>query len=152
MTTPKLRQVLDKEHVKYQIINHLPAYTAQQIAEAAHITGREMAKTVMIKADGKLVMIVWPATEKLNLSKIKQLLKAKALQLATEDEFKKTFPECEVGAMPPFGNLYGIEVYASDLFTKSEKIAFNGGSHTEIVKMAWKDYDKLVHPHMLRAA
>lgn len=152
MTTPKLREILDQNHIKYQIINHLPAYTAQQTAEASHIAGREMAKTVMIKVDGKLKMFVFPATKKIDFNEIKQEFHAKSVTLATEQEFQNQFPGCEVGAMPPFGNLFGIETVVSAQLAHCDKIAFNAGNHTEVIKLSYKDFDNLVHPIVLKAA
>lgn len=149
MPVSRLRNCLDGHNVKYVTIKHSPAYTAQEIAESAHIRGKELAKTVMVKLDGRLAMAVLPASEKVNLSLLKQAAGAGKAELAREDEFKDKFPECELGAMPPFGNLYGMEVFAAQALAADEEIAFNAGSHTELIKMAYKDFERLVQPRIV---
>lgn len=151
MLTPKLQHFLDENHIAYKTISHTPAYTAQEIAERAHIPGRELAKTVIVKADGKLIMLVEPAYTKINLKLVQSWLGAKKVELATESEFRDLFPECELGAMPPFGNLYNMEVYVDDWQTSDEKIAFNGGTHDDLIEMSFKDYEKLVKPKKIHA-
>ena len=149
MPVSRLRHCLDGHNVKYVTIKHSPAYTAQEIAESAHIRGKELAKTVMVKLDGRLAMAVLPASEKVSLSLLKQAAGAGKAELAREDEFKDKFPECELGAMPPFGNLYGMEVFAAQALAADEEIAFNAGSHTELIKMAYKDFERLVQPRIV---
>lgn len=152
MPLKKLQELLDSKHVKYQVISHSPAYTAQQVAQTTHISGWEMAKSVMLKIDGRYVMFVLPASTKVNFDAIKKQAKAKKVELATEYEFKNLFPDCEVGAMPPFGNLYGVDVLVSKDIAKNKQIAFNSGSHSEVIKLAYKDFENLVHPKLLEAA
>ena len=150
MPVSRLKHCLDNHHVKYMTIKHSPTYTAQDTAESAHIRGSELAKTVMVKLDGRLAMAVLPASQKLNLNLLKEVTGAREAELAQEEEFKDKFPECEPGAMPPFGNLYGMEVFAAETLAADEEIAFNSGSHTELVRMSYKDFERLVEPRIIR--
>jgi Ala-tRNA(Pro) deacylase len=150
MPINKLKKFLDSHQTKYVTIRHSPAYTAQETAQSAHIPGKELAKTVMVKVDGKMAMMVVPAADHLNLSEIRRIIGAGKVELATEGEFKSLFPDCEIGAMPPFGNLYGMEVFASARLTEDEEIAFNAGSHTELIKLAYRDFERLVSPKIVR--
>ncbi|MCR4440503.1 MAG: YbaK/EbsC family protein [bacterium] len=146
MPVRTLKEFLDRNKVKYTTINHSTAYTAQEIAAAAHVPGKELAKTVVVKIDGKMALAVLPASRRIDFARLQQLAGAKKVELASEQEFKELFPECEVGAMPPFGNLYGIEVYAAQELAEDEQIAFNAGSHTQLIKLAYKDFERLVQP------
>jgi Ala-tRNA(Pro) deacylase len=150
MPINKLKKFLDSHQTKYVTIRHSPAYTAQETAQSAHIPGKELAKTVIVKVDGKMAMMVVPAADHLNLSEIRRIIGAGKVELATEGEFKSLFPDCEIGAMPPFGNLYGMEVFASARLTEDEEIAFNAGSHTELIKLAYRDFERLVSPKIVR--
>jgi Ala-tRNA(Pro) deacylase len=150
MPIRKLREFLDNNNIKYITITHSPAYTAQEIAASAHIPGRELAKTVIVKADDKMAMAVLPAYAQINFELFKCLARFENLELANEEAFKDKFPESEIGAMPPFGNLYGMEVYVSDSLTRDKEIVFNAGSHSELIKMAYKDFDRLVKPKVIR--
>ncbi|OGA53620.1 MAG: deacylase [Betaproteobacteria bacterium RIFCSPLOWO2_12_FULL_62_58] len=150
MPVSRLKHCLDGHNVKYVTIKHSPAYTAQEIAESAHIRGQELAKTVMVKIDGRMAMAVVPASQKVNLNLLKQAAGASKAELAREDEFKDKFPECELGAMPPFGNLYGMEVFAAETLAADEEIAFNAGSHTELIRMPYKDFERLVEPRIIK--
>lgn len=149
MPVPRLKEFLDESNVKYVTMSHSLAYTAQEIAALTHVKGKELAKTVMIKVDGKMAMAVLPASFRVDLDMLCDSIGAKSVELAGEKEFKSLFPGCEVGAMPPFGNLYGMKVYVSARLTEDEEIAFNAGSHTELIKLAYKDYEKLVQPTVL---
>ena len=146
MPVQKLKEYLDSHKIEYVTINHSLAYTAQRIAASAHISGRMIAKTVVLKADGKLKMAVLPASHKIDFENAKRVLNAQVVEIASEKEFCNIFPDCEVGAMPPFGNLYNMDVYVADRLTQDEEITFNAGSHRELIKMAYKDYEKLVKP------
>jgi Ala-tRNA(Pro) deacylase len=146
MPLRKLREFLDSHNVKYVTMIHSPAYTAQEIAAAAHVPGKELAKTVMVRLDGRLVMAVLPASCRVDFGKLRKAVDAKNAELASEEDFKDTFPGCELGAMPPFGNLYGLDVYVADVLAAQESIAFNAGSHTELVKLAYPDFERLVKP------
>jgi Ala-tRNA(Pro) deacylase len=146
MTAKKLKDFLDREGVKYVTIAHTPAYTARQTAHAAYVHGKDFAKTVIVEIDGKLAMAVLPASEKLDLALLKKATGAKHVRLALESEFDGRFPECEPGAMPPFGNLYGMEVFVSRTLAGDEHIAFNAGTHAELVKITYEDFERLVRP------
>jgi len=152
MSLPKLKDFLDINRVKYVVISHSVAYTAAGIAALTHIPGRELAKTVIVKMDGVLAMAVVSASQLVDLAFLKTATGARNVELATEAEFKERFPDCEVGAMPPFGNLYGMPVYAEQSLSNDKEIAFNAGSHRELVRLAWEDFEKLVQPKLLPVA
>jgi len=146
MIARKLKEFLDQNRIKYVTVSHSPAYTAQEVAASAHVSGREMAKTVVLDIGGKLAMAVLPANRKVVLQDLQDLTGSEAVRFASEEEFASRFPDCEVGAMPPFGNLYGMDVYVAPALEGDEQIAFNAGSHTEIIRMAYADFARLVHP------
>jgi Ala-tRNA(Pro) deacylase len=146
MPVEKLKKFLDDNKVKYVSIKHSLAYTAQEIAASAHIHGRELAKTVIIKLDGKPAMAVLPANRRIDMDRLRQAARARSAELATEQEFQDQFPGCALGAMPPFGNLYGMKVYADTVLAEDEEITFNAGSHTELIRMAYKSFERLVNP------
>ena len=150
MPLTKIRKFLDKHNIKYTIIKHSSAYTAQEIAASAHISGKELAKTVMIKFDGKMAMAVLPASYKICFDDLKEVLGVEKVRLAYEQEFMDKFPDCEVGAMPPFGNLYGMEVYVAESLADDEEIAFNACSHTELIRMRYKNFEELVKPKRMK--
>jgi len=152
MPVRKIREFLDNNHVKYVTIAHSKAYTAQDIAASAHIPGKELAKTVMVKIEGKMAMAVLPASFKVDFEMLEHASGAEVVELATEQEFKDLFPGCEVGAMPPFGNLYGMEVYVAGSLAEDERIAFNAGTHTELIQMAFEDFQRLVQPRVVQFA
>lgn len=149
MRSSKIQNYLEKHHVNYQIIEHDPVYTAQEIAAISHISGKNFAKTVIIKVDGKLIMLVEPANMRIDLGKLKKLMGAKHIELAHEYEFQNRFPDCETGAMPPLGELFDMDVYMTESMNKDRDIAFNAGSHSETLKMSYKNFIDLVKPHML---
>jgi Ala-tRNA(Pro) deacylase len=152
MPIRKLREFLDSNQVKYFVISHSPAYTAQEIAAAAHVSGYELAKTVIVSINGKMAMAVLPATRQLDFELLRELCGTRDIELAGEDEFSGLFPECEIGAMPPFGNLYGIDVYVDDELAEDEDIVFNAGAHTELLRLSYADYRRLVKPLQARLA
>mgnify|MGYP002682126365 FL=1 len=152
MPVRKLKEFLDREGIKYVTISHSKAYTAQEVAASAHISGKEMAKTVIVKTDGEMAMVVLPANHKLDFATLEGGLGARRVELASEDEFRGLFPECEVGAMPPFGNLYGMDGYVEESLTGGDRIAFNAGSHTEVIRLPYRDFERLVQPRVFRAA
>jgi Ala-tRNA(Pro) deacylase len=149
MPGQKLKAFLDSNNVEYITISHSPAYTAQRIAEITHIPGKELAKTVIVKLDGKFAMAVLPASNRVDLDYLKQGVTANDVDVASESEFRDLFPDCEVGAMPPFGNLYDMKVYVAEKLAEDEEIAFNAGTHTELVRMAYKDFADLVSPEVM---
>jgi len=146
MPIQKLKEFLDSHNVKYVTISHSSAFTAHETAASANVPVKELAKTVMVKIDGKMAMAVLPASSKVDFDLLKKVMGSGKVEIASEKEFKDMFPECEIGAMPPFGNLYGMEVFAAESLTEDKEIAFNAGSHRELVKMAYKDFEKLVKP------
>lgn len=150
MPAERLKEFLKKEKIKFVNLYHSPLYTAQEIAALTHIPGKELAKTVIVKLDGKMTMAVLPASYRVDLDLLKEGSGAGRAQLASEEEFKNCFPDCEVGAMPPFGNLYGMEVYAARSLAEDEIIAFNAGTHFELIRMAYKDFERLVQPRVAK--
>ena len=146
MPVAKLKEFLDSHNIKYVVMSHSPAYTAQAIAAAAHVSGKELAKTVMVKIDGKMAMAVLPASYRVDLDLMRDAVGAEKVEIATEAEFEGLFPGCEVGAMPPFGNLYGMDVFAAKRLTEDEEIVFNAGTHIELIKLTYADFERLVKP------
>jgi Ala-tRNA(Pro) deacylase len=146
MPLQKLIDYLEENQVEFTRIIHSTAYTAQVIAHRAHISGNMLAKTTVLKdPEDQFVMAVLPANFQVELDKISKI-HGKKLKLATEDEFRKLFPGCETGGMPPFGNLFGLPVYASETICKCEEIAFNAGNHRELLQMHCSDFQRLVKP------
>ena len=146
MSDQKLIQYLDANRVKYVNIRHSPAYTAQEVAAAAHVPGREMAKTVMVKIDGRMAMAVLPASQKVDLGMMRAALGVDRVELASESEFRQLFPGCELGAMPPFGNLYGLPVFVDEHLAQEKQVVFQAGNHREAVRVNWTDFERAVHP------
>ena len=149
MPLSKVRAFLDAHDVKYVIISHSKAYTAQGIAAITHISGKEVAKTVIVKLDGDLAMAVLAASFQVDLEALRKATGVREAELANEHDFKRHFPDCETGAMPPFGNLYGIPVYVDETLTEDKEIVFNAGSHYELIKLAYKDFERLVKPEVM---
>jgi len=152
MPVEKLKKFLDDHNVKYVTIRHSRAYTAQEVADSAHIPGREMAKTVMVKLDGRMAMVVLPAPDMISIEELRAATGAHEVELATEKEFAGLFPTCDVGAMPPFGNLWDLPVFVDQRLREDERIAFNAGSHTELVQLAYSDFERLVKPTIMEFA
>jgi Ala-tRNA(Pro) deacylase len=150
MAMQTIKEFLNNNNVNYSIIQHTPAYTAPETAANSHISGKFLAKVVIIKIDGKFAMVVEPAHQKVNLKSLKASTGGKKVELASEYEFKDRFPNCELGAMPPFGNLYDMDVYVAESITKDPDIAFNAGNHSELIKMSYKDFEKIVHPQIIK--
>lgn len=142
----RLKEYLEKNQVSFEVGYHQRVYTAQEIAAAEHVPGKELAKVVMVKADGKMVMLVLPAPYRVDMKKLKEVLGVKKLEKAKEEEFQDLFADCEVGAMPPFGNLYNLEVWVDQVLTEDKDIVFNAGSHVETLKIKYSDYARLVTP------
>lgn len=148
----RVEGVLKKNNIIYNIIKHQEAYTAQEIAEAIHVSGKNLAKVVMVKAKERYIMTVMPASCRIDFRKLKDVLRETDLRLASEEEFKTVFPDCEAGAEPPFGNLYNIETYVDKSLTEDDQIFFNAGNHYETVVMDYTDYDKIVRPKVAEFA
>ncbi|MEK6697839.1 MAG: YbaK/EbsC family protein [Nitrospirota bacterium] len=145
-TLAKLKLYLDRNNIPYEVILHAEVYTAQELAEALHTPGRELVKVVVVQADNRYIMAVLPAVRKIDLPALKTLLKAEKLSIVAEPELKTLFPETEVGAMPPLGNLYNMDVYADGSLEADEYITFNAGTHYEAIRMRYNDFARLVTP------
>jgi Ala-tRNA(Pro) deacylase len=143
---PKLKTFLDENHVRYVVTTHSPAFTSQEIAASAHIRGKNLVKCVMVRGDGRHYMVAMTANQRLNLAWLKESLDLREARLENEADFKALFADCEVGAMPPFGNLYGLPVVVDSELYEDEEIAFNGGNHTSVVRMSFDEFDRLVQP------
>jgi len=152
MALEQLTKFLDEHHVKYLSIRHSPAFTAQEVADSAHLPGRALAKTVMVKLDGSMAMVVLPAPEMISVDALRAATGAKVVELATEAEFARLFPGCEIGAMPPFGNLWDLPVLVEQRLREDERIAFNAGTHTELIQLAYGEFERLVQPAVLEFA
>ncbi len=150
MPMKRLKEFLDTNNVKYITIRHSRAFTAQETATSAHIARKELAKTVMVKIDGKMAMVVLPASCNVDLELLKNVTNSSTIELADEKEFQDLFPDCEVGAMPPFGNLYQMEVFAAESLSEDEEFAFNAGTHRKLIKTSYKDFERLVKPNVAK--
>ncbi|MBI2237514.1 MAG: YbaK/EbsC family protein [Actinobacteria bacterium] len=142
----RLERYLRENGVPFEVQDHRMAYTAQQIAAAEHVPGRMLAKVVMVLADGELSMLVLSAPSLVDLERAGEMLGGKAVRLADEMEFAPAFPDCEPGAMPPFGNLYGLPVYVDRALTRNETIVFQAGTHTETMSVTYADFERLAQP------
>lgn len=149
MPTAKLKNFLHENNIKYESISHLPASTAQETAARAHVSGKNMAKTVMVKVNDELAMAILPADKKVNFVLMKDSLGNKEIELASEIEFRNAFPDCELGAMPPFGNLYGMKIFVDKSLSRDKDIAFNAGTHKELIRMSYKDFERLTKPKIV---
>ncbi|HBG45743.1 MAG TPA: deacylase [Deltaproteobacteria bacterium] len=148
MIPKRLENLLNEKHVWFKSLVHPEAYTAQEIAATLHVKGKELAKSVIVRANGDLVMAVLPAHCKVDFKKLREALGEKAVKLASEDEFRGVFSDCETGAEPPFGNLYNIETVVDRSLTEDENIYFNAGTHYEAVEMRYKDFEEIVKPRV----
>lgn len=149
MAHTKVQELLRHEEVPYKSIWHPIAYSAQKTASFAHVSGKEFAKPVMMRVDGRLCMVVVPGSMQVDVDKLREATGAKEVRLANETEFKNLFPDCEVGAMPPFGHLYGLQTFVAERLTHDELIAFNAGTHNELIEMTFRDYERLEHPRVV---
>jgi Ala-tRNA(Pro) deacylase len=142
----RLEQYFRDNGVEYTTMRHATAYTAQEVAAAQNVPGKQVAKVVMAIADAKIVMLVMPASYRIDFTKLKNVLGAKETRLAQEAEFSGLFPDCDTGAMPPFGNLYNVPVYVDRVLTEDPAIVFQAGTHRDTVRIAYKDYARLAQP------
>ncbi len=140
---------LDKAGVKYEVSKHKPVFSAQQMAAMEHEPGRYVAKPVIVKSDDKYIMCVLAANAKIDLGKLKKQLAAGSVELAEEEEIGKLFGDCELGAEPPFGNLYELPTYMDKTLDDDDHIVFQAGSHEKTVRMSMADYRRLVKPKVL---
>lgn len=148
MTHQRLQSYLDSHKIPYQVVNHSIAYTAREAADSLHVPANTFAKVVVIKAEGRYLMAVLPSTWKVDLKRLEEVLECPYVRLATESELAILFPDCEIGSMPPFGNLYGTPVYVDATLTQDEEIVFDAGSHVGAIKMRYKDFADLVRPQV----
>jgi len=144
----RLKTFLEENGVDYQVLYHPRVYTAQEVAAAQHVSGKELAKVVMIKVDNELAMMVLPASCMLDMDKLKRVFQGRRTKLALEEEFQGLFPDCEIGAMPPFGKLYDLQVYVDTALAEQPHIVFQAGSHVETISMAYSDFANLVNPEV----
>lgn len=144
----RLEKYLREEGVAFETISHPVAYTAQEVAAEQHTPGRQLAKVAMVDADGEMVMLVLPASYRIDFPKLRSALKAKKVRLAKEEEFAGIFTDCEVGAMPPFGNLYELPVYVDSSLSKADEVVFKAGTHTTSFKTKYADYERLAKPRI----
>jgi Ala-tRNA(Pro) deacylase len=147
-----VKEFLDNQGINYEIILHRRSETAQATASAAHVAASKLAKTVMVKVDGGLHMAVVLASQRLHLGLLKAATGARSVTLASEAEFQASFPGCEPGAMPPFGNVYGLPVWVDEELAANPQIVFNAGTHTELVRLAYRDFARVVAPRVVSLA
>lgn len=148
----RLKEYLEEQKVPYTHCTHRLAYTAQEVAAAQHVPGRQLAKTIVVKADSQYVLIALPAVMKVNLKVLREELPFKHIELASEREFASLFPDCELGAMAPFGNVYHLSVYVDKSLTEHEEIVFNAGTHVDTIRIKYADFARLVRPQVIQAA
>ena len=143
----QLIDCLNESKVRYEILHHPEAVTAQRIAQAEHVKGRYHAKVVMIKSGEQRLMAVLPADHQIDLEKVGKVI-GKTASLDSEKEFKSLFPDCAIGAMPPFGNLYGLPTYVDKSLAAQDYIVFEAGTHSDAIKLSYRDYEKIVKPQV----
>jgi Ala-tRNA(Pro) deacylase len=148
----ELKEFLDENKIKYVTVTHSTAYTAQEVAALTRTKGKDFAKTVMVMLDGTLAMAVVPASYQVAMAQLKEGTHANKVGLASESEFRTRFPGCETGAMPPFGNLFDMAVFIDESLTKDLEISFNAGSHNELIRLSYEDFERLVKPKVLKFA
>jgi Ala-tRNA(Pro) deacylase len=142
----RLEEYLSDNGVPFQVQHHARVFTAQEVAAAEHIPGKQLAKVVMAVADGQPVMLALPASYRVDRTKAAAVLGVTEVRLAKEREFAATFQDCEVGAMPPFGNLYGVDVYVDQTLADDETIVMRAGTHTDTLSLRYVDFARLVQP------
>jgi Ala-tRNA(Pro) deacylase len=152
MVCEKLKKYLDDNGVRYEVLRHGEAFTAQEIAAAMHVKGKMLVKVVILNSDRGYIMVALPADRRVDIAALRAGLGLKMAALASEEEFRMLFPDCEAGAMPPFGNLYNVPVYVDRSLTLDRDIVFNAGTHYEAVKISYEDFEKLVKPKVLEAS
>jgi len=145
-----IEKFLGERGVRYEVLTHRKAFTAQEEAAVTHVPGQEWAKTVVVKLDGRMALAVIPASHKVVFDLLRNVSGAREVELANEREFSAMFPGCEVGAMPPFGNLFGMDVYVSEALAEDDEIAFNAGTFTELVQLPYRDFERLVEPKVAK--
>ncbi len=142
-------EILRTNNVPYEEIAHSPTYTAEQTAHTTHISGKHLTKTVIVEIDGEMAMTILHTDEHVSISRLRELTGAHEVRIVSEQEFMEKFPDCEMGALPPFGNLYDMPVFVSPAVDQDENIIFNPGSHSDLVRISYQDFKRLVHPAVL---
>jgi Ala-tRNA(Pro) deacylase len=144
----RIREYLDTNDVQYEWLPHPQAYTAQEVAHSLHLSGKRLAKTVVVDMDGSQVMAVLPASLRLSLSRFREATQAQRVEMMAESELARLFPDCDLGAIPPFGNLYGMNVWIDISLARSEEIVFTAGTHRDAIRMRYADFSALVYPQV----
>ena len=142
----RLKNFLDSQHARYQVLPHQAAYTAPEVAHTLHVPGKELAKVVVVNIGDGFVMTVLPSTWNVDLDRLREIFQSPHVRLATEGEVKGLFPDCETGAMSPFGNLYDLQVYVDQSLADDEEIVFQGGTSREAIRMRYEDFAALARP------
>jgi len=144
----RILDYLDSQNVPFEMLHHSQAFTAQEVAHSLHVSGKKCVKAVVARGDNKPVLVVMPASHRLNFQELKTALKAKQLEMLVESELVELFPDCDLGAVPPFGNLYGIAVWVDREVANAEKVLFCAGTHEDCIRMRYSDFAKLTLPYL----
>ena len=144
----RIRDYLDSQNVPYATLHHSQAFTAQEVAHSLHVSGKKCVKVVVAKGDNKPVLVVLPASFRLDFQELKSALKASHVEMVTESELVGLFPDCDLGAVPPFGNLYGMGIWVDRAVANAENIVFCAGTHEDCIRMSYSDFAKLTMPHL----
>jgi Ala-tRNA(Pro) deacylase len=144
----RLDDVLSSRHIPFERLHHRPAYTANRMAQMLHVPGREVAKTVLLRTDQGYVLAVLPATHQIDLTQMRQELGANSVEMATEAEMDRLFPDCERGAIPPFGSMYNLPTLVDESLAEDESITFEAQNHEEALRIAYRDFQEMEHPRM----
>jgi Ala-tRNA(Pro) deacylase len=142
----KLDELLTSRRISFERLHHRPAYTSQRMAQLLHVSGKEVAKTVLLRTDEGYVMTVLPANQQVDLEEVRQCLGVEWVEMASESEMDRVFPDCERGAMPPFGSLYHLQTLVDESLAEDDQIVFEAQNHEEAIRMAYRDYEALEHP------
>jgi len=148
MIAKKLKELLDANRIRYVTITHSPAYTAQELAQEVHVPGKDLAKTVILEADERAIMVVLSAPDRVDVEKVRKLTATREVDFASEERFADLFPGCERGAAPPFGVLFDLPLYVDQRLADEEEIVFNAGSHIEAIRMKFADFERLARPQI----
>jgi Ala-tRNA(Pro) deacylase len=146
----RIRDYLDSQDVPYELLHHSQAFTGQEVAHSLHLSGKRLAKTVVLEGDGKRLMVVIPASYRLNLQELRGVLEVNRLEMLPESELAKLFPDCDLGAIPPFGSLYGLEVWVDRAVSDAEEVVLCAGTHEDCLRMKYGDFAKLAKPRLGR--
>lgn len=150
MIIRRLQDLLDGQNVKYTVLSHSVAFTAQEVAASTHIPGKEIAKCVVFWMDGTMALAVLPGSRMIDFTLLKKGTGARDVEIAGESEFSEAFPDCELGAMPPFGQLFNMPTFVDASLAEDKDIAFNAGTHRDLVRMRYEDYERAVRPRVIR--